>query len=120
MTLTRVEAAFRSLKSDLGTRPIFHQLAKRTEGHLFSSVLAYHLLNSIEHQLACSGDHRRWSKVRDVLSTHRRSTIILTDKAGVIHHIRHSGETEPAHADIYENLGAKDPTVRNHYEVGRV
>jgi transposase len=120
MTLTRVESAFRGLKSDLGTRPIFHQLAERTEGHLFTSVLAYHLLNSIEHRLGHSGDHRRWFKVRDVLSTHRRSTIIFTDDQGVVHHIRNSGEAEPAHAEIYDNLGVKDPTLRNHYEVGRV
>ena len=120
MTLTRVEAAFRSLKSDLGTRPIYHQLATRTEGHLFSSVLAYHLLNCIEHQLACSNDHRLWSKIREVLSTHQRSTIIMTDAKGVVHHIRHSGEAESAHSDIYSDLGVKDTTRRNHYEVGRV
>lgn len=120
MTLTRVESAFRSLKSDLGTRPIFHQLANRTEGHLFTSVLAYHLLTCIEHQLARSGDHRRWFKLRDTLSTHRRSTLILNDEQGVVHHIRHSGEVEPAHAEIYDSLGVKDPTSRNHYEVGRV
>ena len=33
---------------------------------------------------------------------------------------RHSGETEPAHAEIYTNLGVKDPTLRKHYEVGRL
>ena len=120
MTLTRVEAAFRSLKSDLGTRPVFHQLATRTEGHLFTSVLAYHLLNCIEYQLARSGDHRRWFKIRDVLSTHQRSTIILTDAKGIVLHIRHSGQSEPAHSDIYKALGVKDTTQRNHYEVGRV
>ncbi len=118
MTLTRVENAFRGLKSDLGTRPIFHQLAERTSGHLFTSVLAYHLLNSIEHQLGRADDHRRWFKVRDVLSTHRSSTIIFIDEKGVVHHIRHSGEAEPAHAEVYATLGVKDPTVRNHYEVG--
>ncbi len=51
MTLTRVEAAFRSMKTDLGTRLIYHQIARRTEGHLFISVLAYHLLINIEHRL---------------------------------------------------------------------
>ena len=120
MTLTRVENAFRGLKSDLGTRPIFHQLASRTEGHLFTSVLAYHLLNCIEHQLGRAGDHRRWFKLRDILSTHRRATIILTDEKGTVHHIRHSGQAEPAHAEIYDKLGLKDPSSRNHYEVGRV
>ncbi|MCL4449396.1 MAG: transposase, partial [Actinobacteria bacterium] len=40
MTLVRVEEAFRSLKSDLGLRPVYHQLAERTAAHLFISVLA--------------------------------------------------------------------------------
>jgi len=45
-SLSRIEAAFRSLKTDLGIRPVYHQTAKRTMGHLFISVLAYHLLNT--------------------------------------------------------------------------
>jgi hypothetical protein len=44
MTLTKVEDSFRSLKTELGLRPIFHQKADRTKAHLFISVLAYHLL----------------------------------------------------------------------------
>jgi len=31
---------FRSLKTDLGLRPVFHQIDRRVEGHLFISVLA--------------------------------------------------------------------------------
>jgi len=44
MTLGRVEDAIRSLKTDLGVRPVYHQIADRTEAHLWISVLAYHLL----------------------------------------------------------------------------
>ena len=39
-TLTDVEAVFRSLKSELGLRPIFHHKQRRADGHLFISVLA--------------------------------------------------------------------------------
>ncbi len=42
--LTRVEAAFRAMKSPLLERPIFHQLQHRVEPHIFLCVLAYHLL----------------------------------------------------------------------------
>ena len=52
--LTRVEAAFRAMKSPLGERPIFHHLEKRTQTHIFLCVLAYHLLVAIEKRfLAC-------------------------------------------------------------------
>jgi transposase len=120
MTLTRVEAAFRSLKTDLGTRPIFHQLAHRTQAHLFLSILAYHLLISIEYQLAKNNDYRCWKTIRTMLETHQRSTIILTDEDNGIHHIRQSGQPEPPHQEIYEKLNIKDPLMRNHYHVGKV
>ena len=39
--LTNLESVFRSLKTDLGLRPVFHQIDARVEGHLFISVLAW-------------------------------------------------------------------------------
>jgi len=39
--LTELESVFRSLKTDLGLRPVFHRIDRRVEGHLFISVLAY-------------------------------------------------------------------------------
>ena len=44
MMLTRVETGFRTLKSDLGLRPIYHQKEERCESHIFITILAYHLL----------------------------------------------------------------------------
>lgn len=43
MLLTRVEAAFRHLKTDLSIRPIFHHKEKRGDAHVLFSVLAYAL-----------------------------------------------------------------------------
>ena len=119
MTLTRVEDAFKSLKTDLGTRPIHHQLGHRTAAHLFISVLAYHLLISIEYQLYQQRDKRRWSTIRKVLETHQRDTIILTDEKDNIHHIRQSGQPESVHLDIYKKLDIIDPLPRHHYVIGR-
>ena len=45
--LTDVEAVFRSLKSELGLRPIFHQTQRRSDGHLFITVLAYQMVQTI-------------------------------------------------------------------------
>ena len=39
--LTEIEATFRSLKTDLGLRPVFHQKEERVTGHLFITLLAY-------------------------------------------------------------------------------
>jgi transposase len=117
MTLTQVEYAFRSLKTDLGVRPVYHQLAERTQAHLFISVLAYHLLICIEQKLRENGDHRRWSTIRKQLSTHQRNTVILTDENDQIHHIRVSGKSEKIHQDIYRLLDVKDPLKRKYQQV---
>jgi len=118
MTLTEVESAFRSMKTDLGIRPVYHQIAQRTKSHLFVSVLAYHLLASIEHTLRLNGDHRRWSTIRDQLSTHQRNTVIFTDAHNNIHHVRVSGVLEKEHREIYRLLGVKDPLRRTHRLAG--
>lgn len=121
MTIQRVESAFRSLKSTLGLRPIHHQKEERTAGHLFISVLAYHLLNAIEHTLQKAGDNRRWSTIRKALSTHQRSTVMFTDDEGEIHHIRLSGTPESTHQDIYRKLGIeKLPPKRTSYVATRL
>lgn len=94
-------------------RPVYHQLAERTRGYLFTEVLAYHLLVSIDHQLREAGDHRSWSTIKERLSTHQRSTVIVRDKDGQIHHIRVSGTPETSHNDIYKkNRGKRSAEKR--------
>ena len=41
MQLTQIEAAFKCLKSELGIRPIYHQLEHRVEAHILVAFLAY-------------------------------------------------------------------------------
>lgn len=112
MQLTRVESAFQDLKSELGLRPVYHQTGQRTESHLFIGVLAYHLLNSIEYVLKTNGDTREWKTIKEILSTHQRSTIILKGDDKKVYHIRVSGAPEPCHNEIYRNLKIKDPLKR--------
>ncbi|HZK61052.1 MAG TPA: hypothetical protein VFC41_03180 [Anaerovoracaceae bacterium] len=118
MTLTNVESAFRALKSDLGMRPVYHQSKERTEGHLFISVLAYHLLINIERRLREKNDHRKWSTIKTELSTHRRNTIIFTDSNNEINHLRVSGILESNHKEIYKLLDVKNPIQRIHKLAG--
>ena len=49
--LTGLEAVFRSLKSELGLRPIYHQTRGRSDGHLFITVLVYQLVQTIRRRL---------------------------------------------------------------------
>ena len=49
--LTQIEAAFKCLKSDLGIRPIHHQLEHRVDGHILVAFLAYCLTVTLRHRL---------------------------------------------------------------------
>jgi transposase len=49
--LTQVEAAFKDLKDDLSLRPVFHQLERRIEAHIFVAFLAYCLHVSLRARL---------------------------------------------------------------------
>ena len=49
--LTNIESAFRTLKSDLGLRPIHHRLDRRVEAHIFVAFLAYCLQVTQKNQL---------------------------------------------------------------------
>jgi transposase len=49
--LTQIEAAFKAMKSELGIRPIYHQLGHRVEGHILIAFLAYCLLVTLKSRL---------------------------------------------------------------------
>ena len=49
--LTQIEAAFKAMKSDLGVRPIYHQLGHRVEAHILVAFLAYCLLVTLKNRL---------------------------------------------------------------------
>ncbi len=51
LQLVQVEEAFRTLKSDLAIRPIFHQGEDRIEAHVFISFIAYCLYVTLGRQL---------------------------------------------------------------------
>jgi transposase len=105
MMLNRVEDSFRCLKSDLGLRPVYHQKDKRMEGHLFISVLAYHLLASIQKRLMDKGIHYRWDTIRTRMSNQTRVTTSITNEKGERIHIRATTDPEPFHFEIYRALG---------------
>jgi transposase len=49
--LTQIESVFRSLKSELGIRPIYHHLEHRADAHILIAFLAYCLQITLKHRL---------------------------------------------------------------------
>ena len=60
--LTDLEAVFRTLKSELGLRHIYHSTGLRAEGHLFISVIAYQLVQVIRTRLRSQGVCSSWTR----------------------------------------------------------
>ena len=112
ITLTRAESAFRSMKSPLAERPIFHHLERRVETHIFLCLLAYHLLVAIETTLLRQGVHTSWATVRDALATHEISTIVLPTDGGAILKIRKGSTPEAEQVELYRLLEVPTEMIR--------
>jgi len=102
--LTRVERAFRDIKSPLVERPIFHHLEHRTQTHIFLCVLAYHLLVGIEKYFLDRGIHTSWWTLRQQLSTHQVVTVVVPTVDGPVLRIRKGTTPDAEQQEIYEVL----------------
>jgi transposase len=105
MTLLEAEKGFRMLKGTLGLRPNFHQLEKRVDGHIFISVLAYHLLRWIGYRLETAGEQREWRTLRRLLCTHVVATTRLPLEDGREIFIRKPSQPDAEQERIYTLLG---------------
>jgi hypothetical protein len=110
--LTDLESVFRSIKTDLGLRPVFHQIDRRVEGHLFISVLAYHFVHMMHTQLKGQGIDDSWSTLRQTLAVQQRVTITLQRRGGRTVHVRKATRPEPHHQRHAAILGLSPKSGR--------
>ena len=104
-TLTDLEAVFRSLKSELGLRPIYHHKEERVNGHIFITLMAYHLVQTLRYQLKAKGIHDSWQTLRTKMENQQRITVILRREDGKTIHLRKATRAEPHQKEIYDALG---------------
>ena len=103
-TLRGVEDAFRFMKSSLGLRPVHHQKERRVDGHLFISVLAYHLIQNCMYQLKKQGMYHHWKTILEWMSTRIRVTMRAnTDEGKTLYH-RSTTKAEANQSLIYKTL----------------
>jgi transposase len=111
--LTEIEATFRSLKTDLGLRPVFHHKEDRVTGHLFITLLAYHLVHTLRHQLKQLGIHLSWESIRNIMSTQQRLTLTLPTDDNKTIHLRTTTQAEARQKQLYTALSIKpDPLCK--------
>lgn len=104
ITLTDLEAVFRSLKSELGLRPIYHRKGERVDSHILLTLLAYTLVHTIRTQLAQKSIHDSWETIRERLSSLQRSTLVLPTPDGIVHQ-RQNAMPESIHRRYLDALG---------------
>ncbi len=102
--LTDLESVFRCLKSELGLRPVHHQITSRVTGHLFITLLAYHLVHSIRYRLKQHDIHSSWDGIKRQLEGQIRTTTSMKCESGEMLHIRKSTGPEPRQQIIYDAL----------------
>ncbi len=82
--LLMVEDAFRTVKSVLETRPIFHKCDDTIRGHVFCSFLALVLLKELQDRMQSRGWQTEWRRLRDDLNELQELTLPLGEKTFVI------------------------------------
>lgn len=107
-------------RPNLGLRPIYHQLTRRTAAYLFIPVLVHRLSSAISLTLSESAYTRSISTVLSDVKTHSRLIVMFTDDQALIHHLRISSIPDPAQGRIYEILRVNGPLKRQEKIVAQL
>lgn len=111
MRLTQAEAAFRTEKSDLHLRPVFHQRTKRVEAHILVSFLALVLWRALEQWMQAKG---LGSCARQLLieldELHSMDVVLPTAEIGEVR-LRVVARPEKPLAELFAHLGLELPAV---------
>lgn len=114
-TIREVEDTFRCLKSDLNIRPIHHQLDNRIKSHIYLTILAYQLVNTIKFMLKHKGINYHWTTIVRLVNTQTIQTIeIPTDTKRI--HLRQPSRPISEVQQIYSATGTihSKPSVKKY------
>lgn len=78
---------------------------RRSDGHLFITVLAYQCGQFLRVKLKAAGITDSWASLRDTLSVQRRVTATFNQRDGRSLHVRKATVAEPDLLAIYRALG---------------
>lgn len=70
-TVGEIESIFRTLKSDLNCRPVFHQKELNIESHLNLAVLAYFIVSFIRYRLKQNNINHCWTEIVRIMNTQK-------------------------------------------------
>lgn len=103
-TIREIENAFRTLKTDLDLRPIYHKNDNATMAHLHLGILAYWLVNTIRYQLKNNGINNCWTEIVRIGNTQKVITTSGTNTYDKIISVRKCSQPGDKLKHIYDIL----------------
>ncbi len=103
-TIREIENAFRTLKTDLDLRPIYHKNDDATMAHLHLGILAYWLVNTVRHQLKNNNIHSNWTEIVRIGNTQKVITTSGTNTHDKIITVRKCSQPNEKLKNIYDIL----------------
>jgi len=107
-TIREIEYTFRTLKTDLDLRPVYHKTDDASMAHLHLGILAYTLVNTIRHQLKQKGINNEWSDITRLMNTQKMVTTTMINQYDQKIIIRQCSAPEAKAQQIYDALGYKN------------
>lgn len=105
--IRNVESSFRTLKTDLDLRPIFHKTDEATQAHLHLGLLAYWIVNTVRYQLQQKEIKSEWREIVRVMNTQKCVTTTVQNTREQWISIRKCSEPEEKAIRIYDALRYK-------------
>jgi len=106
--IREIESTFRSLKTDLDLRPIYHKNDDATMAHLHLGLLAHWVVNTIRYQLKAKGINHDWTEIKRIASTQKLVTTQAKDQKDEPVEITKCSEPSLALKNLFELLKYKN------------
>ena len=104
-----IEVVFRSLKSELGLLPVYHQKQHHADAHLSISVIAYQSIQLFHQSMKRASLHNSWTTFRKVLGPLQRTTSFHRDGSRMLH-LRKTAEPDAFQSTLYQVMQIQPPT----------
>jgi len=105
--IREIEATFRTLKTDLDLRPIYHKKDDASMAHLHLGLLAYWVVNTIRYQLKQKGIKNEWRDIVRIMNTQKIVTTTMENEYDQQIIIRQCSEPAEEVTKIYTALQYK-------------
>jgi transposase len=106
-TIREVEQTFRTLKTDLQIRPVYHQNDKQIMSHIFVGIIAYQIVNTIRYQLKKHKITLSWTTLVKKLNTYKSVVTDMMTKDGKKIILKYCCRPSPSVSEIFEKLQYK-------------